>query len=359
MKTWELLKDFQLKMPKLVRDLEQATHHFDAESLSPHHLEGNVFGHTNMVLLMAEHYNENLNVRISALCHDLGKPMSITRVEDKKRVRMFNHESLSVYLALDYLNTLDLSSEDKIRICQLIALHTYLYKEMREDGYEQRVISKFAGEQELFYDILSLTRSDALGRFAENEDRSPFFDPHQTFSSILYGINPVIYPRETQGEAIVLIGPPMSGKSSWIKKNTSSHLILSRDEVIMEMGKGKSYSEAYKSVDQDKVNAEYDSRRKLAMRSGKDLVFDMCNMSEKDRRRNLNGLPKQMKRKAVVFLTGYNTLLERNEKRTKEEGKHIPHYVLVNMMGKFAVPLRSEGFDEIEYVFEDYKKDSL
>jgi hypothetical protein len=61
----------------------------------------------------------------------------------------------------------------------------------------------------------------------------------------------------------------------------------------------------------------------------------------------------------VVFLTGYNTLLERNEKRTKEEGKHIPHYVLVNMMGKFAVPLRSEGFDEIEYVFEDYKKDSL
>lgn len=354
MKTWELVKDFQLKFPNLVKDLIANSHHWDDQKLNSFHIEApSTWAHCMMVCLMAEHYRENLVVRISALCHDLSKPMSTTRAEDKKRIRMFGHESSGIFLTLDYLKTLDfLSNEEKVRICQLVCFHTYLYQEMRKEGYEEEVAKFFLGEKDLFTDLISLTRADALGRFAENESREIWENAHETFAPVLHKINPTIYPRQTQGEAIILVGPPMSGKSTWIKSNaTANHLVVCRDQVIMDMAKGKDYNEAYRSVDQDKVNQQYDLLRKDALKSGKDLIFDLTHMTEKSRRKSLAGLPKNMKRRAVVFLTGYETLKTRNEVRAKKENKRIPDYVLQNMMGQFVMPMRSEGFDEIEYVF--------
>lgn len=352
MKMWELVKDFQLKMPQLVKDMKASDHHYSETHLNPYHIEGDVWTHSQQVNLMAEMFNVNLIVKISALLHDVGKPMSRTVAEDKQRIRFFNHEGLSVFIGLDYMNTLDfLSDEDKVRICQLICFHTYLYQEMRKENYEAGVAQFFAGETELFKDLIALTKVDALGRFSESEERELWTKAEEHFSPVTYKINPFVYPRQTQGEAIILVGPPMSGKSTWVKNYAKDHLVLCRDQVIMDMAKGKNYNDAYRSVDQDKVNAEFSLLHKEALKSGKNLVFDLTNMSEKDRRKSLAGLPKQMKRKAVVFLAGYEVLKSRNEKRSKEENKHIPQYVLENMMGKFSMPMKSEGFDEIEYVF--------
>lgn len=355
MKTWEMVKDFQLKFPNLVSDLENNTHHWDRETLNIFHLEGNTWSHCIGVLLLAETFNSNKLVRLAALGHDLGKPLCTSRAEDKKRIRMFGHEGVSLILALDYLDTLDLTNEEKIRVCQLICFHTYLYQEMRKPNYELEVAQFFAGEQDLFQDLISLTRADALGRFAENEDRSVWVNAEETFAPVLHKINPVIYPRQTEGVAVVLVGVPMSGKSAWIKKHGGDSLIVCRDQVIMDMAKGQTYNDAFHSVDQDKVNQQYDLIRKDALKSGRNLIFDLTHTTEKSRRKSLAGLPKQMKRKAVVFLTGYNTLVARNETRAKDENKRIPDYVLKNMMGQLSLPMRSEGFDEIEYVFEDKK----
>jgi len=360
MKTWELVKDFQLKFPNLVKDLISNSHHWDDQNLNIFHLEApSTWAHTMMVCLIAEHYRENLVVRISALCHDLAKPMKTTKNKDKKRVAMSGHASSGVFLTLDYLDTLDfLSNEEKVRISQLVCFHSYLFKGIRKEGYEEEAAKFFLGEKDLFVDLVSLSRADALGRFSENESREIWENAHETFAPVLHKINPLIYPRSNmKGEAIILVGPPMSGKSTWIKNNaTDNHLVVCRDKVIMDMVKGKDYNEAYRSVDQDKVNQQYDLLRKDALKSGKDLIFDLTHMTKKSRRKSLSGLPKNMKRRAVVFLTGYETLKERNEIRDKEENKRISDDVLQNMIGQFVMPMHSEGFDEIEYIFSNIKK---
>lgn len=356
MKTWELIKDFQLKFPNLVKDLVNNTHAWDEKKLNEWHLESNTWAHICCVVLMSEHYRENFSVRCAAILHDIGKFMATTRSEEKMRVRMFGHEGLSLYLGLDYLKTLNfLSDEQKVRICQLICFHTYLYKAMREEGYETEVAQFFAGEQDLFTDLVSLTRADALGRFQENENREIWENAHETFAPVLHKINPVIYPRvsKTEGEAIILVGPPMSGKSTWLKKHAPNHLVVCRDQVILDLAKTQNYNEAYHIMDEDKVNQEFDLRKKEALKSGKDIVFDLTHMTEKSRRKSMAGIPKNMKRRAVVFLVGYETLKARNEVRAKEENKRIPDYVLQNMMGNLSMPMRSEGFDEISYVFEE------
>lgn len=351
MKMAELVKQFQLKFPELTKAMRENNHHWDSQNLNPYHLESDTFNHTMCVCIVAEQRNVSDLVKIACLLHDVGKPMSTTRVEDTKKVRMFGHEGMGVFIGLDFLNTLDLSKEDKAEVCKLISLHTYIYQQMRNsEGWEREVAKTFAGEVEFLKNLIQMNACDALGRFSEKENRELWNDAENYFSPLVHMVNPVIYPRQTKGTATILVGPPMSGKSTWIKKNAKDAVVLCRDEVIMELGKGKAYNEAFRSVDQDEVNRIYDLRKKESLKLGKDLVFDLTHMSEKSRRKSLAGIPKDMKRVAVVFLTSYNTLKERNDKRTKEENKTIPQRVLEMMMGQFSVPLRSEGFDEIVYV---------
>ena len=351
MRMVDLIKQFQLRFPDLAKAMRENTHHWDDQNLNPHHIEGCTWAHVCQVALMAEQRNASDVVKIACVLHDVAKPMCTTRAEETRRIRMFGHEGAGVFLGLDFMNTLDISKEDKVEICKLISLHTYLYQQMRNsEGWQREVAKTFAGEVEFLKNLIQMNACDALGRFAEKEDRDLWNDAENYFSPLVHMTNPVIYPRQTKGTATILVGPPMSGKSTWIKKNAKDSIVLCRDEVIMELGKGKEYNEAFRSVDQDEVNRIYDLRKKESLKLGKDLVFDLTHMSEKSRRKSLAGIPKDMKRVAVVFLTSYNTLKERNDKRTKEENKTIPQRVLEMMMGQFSVPLRSEGFDEIVYV---------
>lgn len=355
MKTWELVKDFQLKMPNLVKEMKASDHHFDETRLSPHHLESDIFTHTMAVTLMAETLQANLLTRIAALTHDFGKPLarSVKTDGEIKKVRFFGHEGLSNFVAIDYLNSLDfLSKEDKVHISKLISLHTYLYQTMKKDKYEIELAQTFLGEKELFKDLITLSQADALGRFAEDEDREFWMKAPEFFAPVTEGIQDARPLRETKGEAIIMIGVPCSGKSTFVRSQKEDYLVLSRDEIVMELGQDKTYNDAYSSVDHEEVHKVYETRRREAVKSGRNLVFDMTHMTEKSRRKSLMGLPKDMKRRAVVFLIGYEEIMRRNEIRAEKESKRIPNYVLLNMMGSFAAPLMSEGFDQIDYILQ-------
>jgi predicted kinase len=145
----------------------------------------------------------------------------------------------------------------------------------------------------------------------------------------------------------------MSGKSTWMKKNAVGYTVISRDEILLKVAKTDNYADAWAKVDQDKVNAAYELHKKAVVKSDEKIIFDLTHMTAKGRNRSLQGLPRDMKRVCVVFLTSIETLNSRNIKRTKEENKHIPEYVLKNMMGSFEFPLVSEGFDEIRYVLTE------
>ena len=54
-------------------------------------------------------------------------------------------------------------------------------------------------------------------------------------------------------------------------------------------------------------------------------------------------------KKAYIFITGFDSIIERNNKR-KEEGKFINNNVYMQMMRSFSVPTFEE-FDSIEWIW--------
>ena len=354
MRMSELIKQFQLHCPELTEAMEKNTHHFDRTNLNPYHLEGGTFVHSMMVCLMAETLKVNDLVKVACVLHDVGKPMSTKVDAETGKVKMFGHEGLSVFLGMKFLNSLSLTTEQKIRVLQLISLHTVLYKAMRNESFEKDIVNQFKGNAELLMDLIDMSACDALGRFMDGDEKREFWENAQNnLGHLVYKCDAPYIPRATKGEAIILVGPPMSGKSTWMKKNAEGYTVISRDEMVLKLAKTDDYGDAWAKVDQDKVNAAYELHKKEVVKRDEKIIFDLTHMTAKGRNRSLQGLPRDMKRVCVVFITSIETLKERNLKRTKEENKHIPDYVLKNMMGSFEFPLVSEGFDEIRYVLTE------
>ena len=350
----DLFAKFQITCPDLVEAMEKNTHAYSREKLNPYHIESNTLVHVGMTCLMTEVLKVNKLVKIAILLHDVGKPMS-TRVDhESQKVKMYGHEGLSAFLGLKFLNTLDLTEQEKVRVLQLVSFHTTLYKAMRnEETFESEIVDAFKGNAELLMDLIDMTACDALGRFAEKEENRDFWMSAQNnLGHLVFKCDtPQLPPRKTDGEAIILVGPPNSGKSTWVKQNAKDYKVMSRDNTILRLAKTDNYNEAWRKVDQKDVDSAYDMERKVVAKTEKHIVFDLTHMTAKARTRSINGLPKDMKRTCVVFFTPYEELVARDKKRTKEENKSIPAHALQNMMGSFAFPVLSEGFDEIKYVF--------
>jgi predicted kinase len=53
---------------------------------------------------------------------------------------------------------------------------------------------------------------------------------------------------------IFLVGPPLSGKDTLIRSlNLSDVVVVSRDDIVLEMCPGMTYNEAFSSVNQKQV----------------------------------------------------------------------------------------------------------
>jgi len=53
---------------------------------------------------------------------------------------------------------------------------------------------------------------------------------------------------------IILIGPPLSGKTTWVRENFPNTLVVSRDEILMDVYGSRNYTEAYRGVDNKEVD---------------------------------------------------------------------------------------------------------
>lgn len=323
-----LIKEFQLKYPKLCKEMAECTHHFSEDKLNPYHLEGDVFTHTMMVCQNAKNLNHML--RVACLLHDVGKPVCRKSNKETQRVNFFGHEPVSAFMSIDIMRDLGLNEDQIIHNFQLIALHTEVFK-LTQD----QITKRFVNNRRLIDNLFQVSECDRKGRFYEYPDQGDGKLPRVDFCS-----------REGfDKELIMLIGLPCSGKSTWVEQNTSTDdFIVSRDRIIEYLHPELTYNEAWKVADQNEVNNLLE--REISLSKGENrVIIDMTNMTRKMRRKRLNRFI-GYKKKAVVCLAGLEELKKRNQER---EGKHIDWAVYVKMMKSFYPPMYDE-FEEIEWI---------
>lgn len=329
----ELVDWFQRTQPHWVAAMKATNHHLSQEMgvLNPYHLEGDVWTHTMMVCRQAQ--DMSFEVRVAALLHDLGK-VQTREVTDKQRVRFFQHEPLSAFEALPIMDELGLSMTQKIHIFQLIALHTEPFK-LTEEKLDSRMVGNFP----LYRDLIDLNRADREGRFY--------------FQGEVEEIKPKILdtPRINYDgpSCILMVGVPGSGKSTYAKMAFPELPILSRDEIINELGTSKHYAENFNSVNQDDVDKILNQRRSNLIKERQSFVLDMTNLSRRARRRTLANLPKDYVKQAVVMLTGLGEVERRIAKRSIIP--YPPPHVVDKMLLSFYPPMFDE-FDVIDWRIE-------
>lgn len=147
---------------------------------------------------------------------------------------------------------------------------------------------------------------------------------------------------------MLLSGVPMSGKSTWLKENYPDVMVISRDDILLEVAGTEDYGKAFYNTDSKSVDKKLRERLVLASSLGQNVILDMVNGSAKTRRRNLEYFSDDFYKVAVVFpvLTS-DEYVRRNEVRKVNENKFIPPKVLYTMINSFTIPTEDEGFDEV------------
>jgi predicted kinase len=161
--------------------------------------------------------------------------------------------------------------------------------------------------------------------------------------------------KTTDRNLILMVGVPLSGKSTLIKK-LAEHvdIIISRDEIILEKADGLGYSDAFHKVDQKAVSTILKYRIMDAAKTGGNVVIDMMNHRPKLRRAHLSKFDKYTKIALITDCPSLKVLLERNDNRNTEESKFIPIKVIEDTLKMYSSPTKEEGFDYI--VYDKYNK---
>lgn len=147
---------------------------------------------------------------------------------------------------------------------------------------------------------------------------------------------------------IILIGPPLSGKTTWVRQNFPGVDVISRDEILMEVYGSDNYDEAFKNVNQRRVDKVLHERLVSANDEMKNVIIDMTHMTSKRRKHNLDYFGDDYFKLGVIFPILSNDEYEsRNQKRSTEESKFIPMGVIKRMISSYQSIRSDEGFDKI------------
>ncbi len=147
---------------------------------------------------------------------------------------------------------------------------------------------------------------------------------------------------------ILLIGPTLSGKSTWIRNNYPDVNVISRDEIVMEVAGTRDYNKAFQTVDQKLVDKVLSERLTEANSTKNSTIVDMTNMVSKRRKQTLNYFDSDFYKVAVVFpILSDEEYEKRNIDRNAKENKWIPPQVIKSMINSFEMPTTEEGFDNI------------
>ena len=147
---------------------------------------------------------------------------------------------------------------------------------------------------------------------------------------------------------IILIGPPLSGKTTWIRENFPTTEVISRDETVMEVYGSRNYTEAFNNVDQKEVDKVLTQKFLDANVAKKNVIVDMTHMASKRRKQNLNYFSNDYYKLGVIFpILSDDEYVRRNQKRIEEENKDLPMRIVKSMISSYQPITPDEGFNKV------------
>ena len=376
------LEKFHKFYPDVIKQMRDCSHHYhrppstkldiDEQELilNPWHMEGDVWSHTMMVHNMTgddelvPEKNKKV-MELATLFHDVGKVYTRIPNDEKCRVKFNGHTGISSYLVLNFLNKLpvgEIMLEEYIDIFYIISLHhSYMYLLGNDFSEKQlnKLVSNFAGKPKLLELVLQHMKCDSLGRFSigeegYNTERWQVRDLEKRYGKQIkfteeaelrtvdeyHKANPIVG---------MLVGPPSSGKSTYIKEAKLAEkydVILSRDDIVIEFSGGNvPYNKAWDIVDHSEVDTEFELRFINAVNDKANILVDKTNMNKKSRSRILSRVSKEYFKTCYLMLTPFDTIFERNANRAN---KSLDPSIILRMMKSFSVPMHDE-FDFITY----------
>lgn len=147
-------------------------------------------------------------------------------------------------------------------------------------------------------------------------------------------------------EFIMLVGLPASGKSTYAEKLKQQGYHIHSSDAIREELTGDVNAQD-KNTD---VFATLHKRVKDDLSNGISCVYDATNMSMKRRKAFLDEIKKYgCYKKCVLFVIPVEVCKERNSNRERR----VPDEVFDKMLKSFWVPMKYEGWDEIDVVVDE------
>lgn len=154
---------------------------------------------------------------------------------------------------------------------------------------------------------------------------------------------------------LVLIGVPLSGKSTFCEKfieQITDADIISRDTILMEMADTDNYNDAYNSISPKAINLRLNAileeyKKKDSDKSKRNVIIDMMNLSSKRRKVHLTKFPFHYKVAVIFPILSIDEYMKRNSKRKTEENKDISENLLKNLLEDYKSIKPDEGFDKI------------
>ena len=150
---------------------------------------------------------------------------------------------------------------------------------------------------------------------------------------------------------MLLIGPSLSGKSTWLRNNYPTVNVISRDQIVMEFAGTRDYNKAFNTVDHKLVDRVLAERLTESNSNKTSTIVDMTNMTVKRRSQTLRYFDDSFYKIAVVFpILSDEQYQMRNIDRNSKENKWIPPSVIKSMIDSYQYPTLEEGFDNIIFL---------